>query len=111
MYADSIWRGGDDHSFAGVGPERERWITYRDMDVYDHVVTAGSLFPLNSLMLHGLIYAQHAPGLDSDPGHDFPAEVHSYFGSGTSRPYFKVDEQFAATARAAERRAGRWKTP
>ena len=35
MYADSIWRGGEDHSFAGVGPERERWITYRDGDVYD----------------------------------------------------------------------------
>ena len=30
MYADSIWRGGDDDSTAGVGPYRERWITYRD---------------------------------------------------------------------------------
>jgi hypothetical protein len=83
MYADSIWRGGDDHSFAGVGPERERWITYRDMDVYDHIVKGGSLFPLNSLMLHGLIYGQYAFHLNTDPNGDFKNEVRDYFGTGT----------------------------
>jgi hypothetical protein len=50
-YADSIWRGGDDHSFAGVGSWRERWITYRDGQTYQNIVRAGPLFPLNSLML------------------------------------------------------------
>ena len=83
MYADSIWRGGEDHSFAGVGPERERWITYRDMDVYDNVVKRGSLYPLNSLMLHGLIYGQKAYHLNTDPGGDFKNEVRDYFGTGT----------------------------
>ncbi len=82
-YADSIWRGGDDHSFAGVGPSRERWITYRDAATYEHVVLSGPLYPLNSLMLHGLIYARFAEGLNSDPGHDFRNEVRSYFGGGT----------------------------
>jgi hypothetical protein len=82
-YADSIWRGGDDHSFAGVGSWRERWITYRDAQTYQNVVQAGPLFPLNSLMLHGLIYARQAEHLDSDPGSHFKNEVHSYFGSGT----------------------------
>jgi hypothetical protein len=83
MYADSIWRGGEDHSFAGVGPERERWITYRDSDVYGHIVKLGSLYPLNSLMLHGLIYAQKAYHLNTDPGGDFKNEVRDYFGTGT----------------------------
>jgi hypothetical protein len=83
MYADSIWRGGDDHSFAGVGPERERWVTYRDGDVYDHIVQGGSLYPLNSLMLHGLIYGQFAYHLNTDPGSDFKKEVRDYFGTGT----------------------------
>jgi hypothetical protein len=88
MYADSIWRGGEDHSFAGVGPERERWITYRDGDVYDHIVKGGSLYPLNSLMLHGLIYGQFAHHLNTDPGSDsrgsdFKNEVRDYFGTGT----------------------------
>ena len=82
-YADSIWRGGDDHSFAGVGSWREKWITYRDSQTYKNVVKAGPLFPLNSLMLHGLIYAKQAEHLDSDLGSDFQNEVHSYFGSGT----------------------------
>jgi hypothetical protein len=83
LYADSIWRGGEDHSFAGVGSNRQRWITYRDSQIYRWVVEEGPLFPMNSLMLHGLIYARHAQRLGSDPGHDFPDEVHSYFGTGT----------------------------
>jgi len=83
FYADSIWRGGDDTEFAGVGSDRERWITYRDGDTYSRVVKEGRLYPLNSLMLHGIVYAQKAPHLGTDPGHDFRNEVRSYFGSGT----------------------------
>jgi hypothetical protein len=83
QFADSIWRGDDDHSFAGVGPWRERWITYRDGATYRGIVQQGPLFPLNSLMLHGLIYARDAEHLDTDPKNDFANEVHSYFGSGT----------------------------
>jgi hypothetical protein len=82
-YADSIWRGGEDHSFAGVGSWREKWITYRDAQTYQNIVQAGPLFPLNSLMLHGLIFARQAEHLDSDPGNDFRNEVHDYFGTGT----------------------------
>ena len=83
QYADSIWRGGEDHSFLGVGSWRQRWITYRDADTYSGIVMSGPLFPLNSLMLHGLIYAQHANHLDTDPDGDFADEVHDYFGTGT----------------------------
>jgi hypothetical protein len=82
-YADSTWRGGEDHEFAGVGTDRQRWITYRDGDTYGGVVRQGPLYPLNSLMLHGLIYARHARGLMTDPAGDFTAEVRSYFGTGT----------------------------
>jgi hypothetical protein len=83
FYADSIWRGGDDTEFAGVGTDRERWITYRDGDTYDEIVKAGRLYPLNSLMLHGIVFAQKAPHLSTDPDRDFSNEVHSYFGTGT----------------------------
>ena len=83
LYADSIWRGGEDHSFAGVGSNRQRWITYRDSQTYRWVVEEGPLFPMNSLMLHGMIFARYAERLGVDPGHDFPDEVHSYFGTGT----------------------------
>ena len=83
LYADSIWRGGEDDSTAGVGSYRERWITYRDAQTYERVVQGGPLYPLNSLMLHGLIFAQFHKSLKQDPENDFRNEVRSYFGSGT----------------------------
>ncbi len=83
FYSDSIWRGGDDHDFDGVGTARQRWITYRDEQTYRNVVQAGPLFPINSLMLHGMIYAKQAENLGTDPKNDFPDEVLSFFGSGT----------------------------
>lgn len=82
-YADSIWRGGEDTSFAGVGSDRQQWLTYRDATTYQNVVRGGPLFPLNSLMLHGLVYARYAERLNSDPMDDFAAEVRSFFGTGT----------------------------
>jgi hypothetical protein len=82
-YADSIWRDGDDHSFDGVGTWRQKWITYRDEQTYRNIVEGGPLYPLNSLMLHGIIYAQKAQHLDTDPGGDFRDEVRDYFGTGT----------------------------
>lgn len=83
LYADSTWRGGQDDSEMGVGTTRERWITYRDAQTYRHVVQAGPLYPLNSLMLHGIIYARYNKQLNTDPGNDFRNEVRSYFGTGT----------------------------
>lgn len=83
MYADSIWRGGDDDNVLGVGPYRERWITYRDAETYRNVVEKGPLYPLNSLMLHGIIFAERHRHLNRDPGGDFRNEVRSYFGTGT----------------------------
>ncbi len=82
-YSDSIWRSGDDHSFDGVGSWRQKWITYRDEQTYRNIVVGGPLYPLNSLMLHGIIYAQKAENLDTDPSGEFRDEVRDYFGTGT----------------------------
>jgi len=112
--ADSIWRGGEDHSFAGTGTNRQRWITYRDGDTYGGIVRQGPLFPLNSLMLHGIIYARHAHGLDADPHDDFADEVHDYFATGTGLQELYVSpdllsernwDTLAETARWARRQA------
>ncbi len=106
-YCDSIWRGGDDHSFAGVGSDREQWITYRDGDTYGGIVRKGPLYPLNSLMLHGMIYARHANKLNVDPGNDFRNEIHSYFGTGTQlqemyiTPALLTDQNWDDLAEAA----------
>jgi len=111
---DSIWRGGEDHGFAGAGSNRARWMTYRDADSYGGIVRLGALFPLNSVMLHGIIYARHAQGLEADPGNDFADEVWSYFASGTGlqEMYISPDllsaqswDDLAAAARWARERA------
>jgi hypothetical protein len=108
FYADSIWRGGDDTEFAGVGTDRERWITYRDGETYDEIVKAGRLYPLNSLMLHGIVFAQKAPHLSTDPGGDFANEVHSYFGTGTQlqemyiTPFLLTDADWDVLAETAK---------
>jgi hypothetical protein len=106
-YADSIWRGGDDHGFAGVGTHRQQWLTYRDGDTFRGVVSRGPLFPLNALMLHGLIYAKHVDKLDTDPAGDFTDEIRSYFGTGTQlqemyiTPSLLTDENWDRLAEAA----------
>ncbi|MBS1705642.1 MAG: enterotoxin [Armatimonadetes bacterium] len=81
--ADSIWRNGSDHGFDGVGSDRQKWITYRDGATYSGVVKKAPFYPLNSLMLHGLIFAQHAHNLEKATDKDFRDEVRTYFGNGT----------------------------
>ncbi len=87
LYVDSTWRGGEDNDFIGTGSDRQKWITYRDWDVYRRVVTQGPLYPLNSLMLHGIVLATHAKlhhgSLTTATDADFRDEVRSYFSSGT----------------------------
>ena len=82
LHVDNVWRGGHDHDFAGVGSDRQRWITYRDAQVYENVVMRAPLFPLGSLMLHGIILARHADRLATAERGDFASEVRSFFGSG-----------------------------
>jgi hypothetical protein len=83
FHVDNIWRDGEDHGFAGVGTNRQRWITYRDAQTYLNVVRRGPLYPLNSLMIHGVLYAVRPEQLRTDPGDDFAGEVRTYFGGGT----------------------------
>ena len=80
---DSTWRAGSDHAFAGKGSDRQQWITYRDEQTYKNVVQRGPLYPLNSIMLHGIIFATNASKLTATSDADFADEVHSFFGSGT----------------------------
>jgi hypothetical protein len=98
LLADATYHGECDYGFCGKGSARQRWITYRDGAVYVGVVKKGPLYPLNSIMNGGIIYATNAPGsatawngiainspggLNVDLCNDFKDEVRSYFASGT----------------------------
>jgi hypothetical protein len=81
--ADSTWRGGADHDFQGQGSWCQQWMTYRDAQIHENVVKVAPLYPLNSLMLHGIIYATNAIRLNSMSDADFADQVREFFGNGT----------------------------
>ena len=86
-WADSIWRGGSDWGMAGPGPKRERWITYRDSVIHDRFARACPLYPLNSVMLHGVIVSDTFGMAISDGADDtraFANEVWTSVACGTN---------------------------
>jgi hypothetical protein len=97
FFADSIWRGGDDINFYGPGSMVQRWITYRDAETYRSIVKKGPLFPLNSLMLHGLVYAKQALHLDKQSPQDFADQAWSYFATGTQLQELYVTPDLLST--------------
>jgi len=85
FYADSIWRQGDDINVFGKGSPVQQWMTYHDAETYRSIVRKGPLFPINSLMYHGIVSAEHAYfGLEKvQTDGDFADQVWSYFATGT----------------------------
>ena len=84
MNSDSIWRGGGDIELKGVGPVREQWLNYRDWTTYLKVVFQSKLFPISSLMTHGVVLAPyvHHKGFDTVTVQEWKNEVRSYFALG-----------------------------
>ena len=80
-YADSIWRQGGDTGFFGDGNKREQWITYRDKLTYERIVQRGPLYPLNSIMFHGLVISS-AGGMPIEEK-TIRNEIRAGFGCGT----------------------------
>ena len=82
--ADSIWRTGTDAALQGEGNAHEKYITYRDARTFEHIVQKAPLFPINSVMLHGVSWATHDiyghPEFNSE---GFRHDVHAFFGTGT----------------------------
>ncbi len=83
-HVDSTWRGdGGDVGWLGKGDDREQWLTFRDHYCYRNVVTRAPLYPLNSIMHHGIVHGRHFQGTRvSKAGSDLKNEARSYFGAG-----------------------------
>jgi hypothetical protein len=101
LYADSIWRQGDDSGKFGKGDTRQQWITYRDKLCYERIVRAGPLYPLNALMLGGILVGNRpgrAPAgfvLDEKSLAD---EIWSFFGSGACLQELYIDPAILTSA-------------
>lgn len=84
-YGDVIWRNGWDTSTGGQGNSRQQWLNYRDGEAYKNIVQRAPLYPLNSLMYHGVCIADNGPPAKFEMNDkDIADEIWSFFGSGTS---------------------------
>ncbi len=93
LYADSIWRQGSDTELQDKGSMRQKWITYRDGLILSGTLARGPLYPVNSLMIHG-IFINHLclAGNSYDPKCPRPTydeqemigEIRSFFGTGVN---------------------------
>ncbi|MBT3295971.1 MAG: enterotoxin [Verrucomicrobia bacterium] len=99
LYADSIWRQGGDTGHHGAGDTRQQWITYRDMFTHNRVVKAGPLYPINSLMLHGILIGdRRAPAGMAFDEKSLADEAWTFFGSGTCLQELYVSPHIATDA-------------
>ncbi len=84
-YGDAIWRAGEDTGLEGDGPKRQQWITYKDAQAYKNIVKRAPLFPLNSIMYHGICIAENGlPGKLEMDDKNIADEIWAFFGTGTS---------------------------
>jgi hypothetical protein len=80
-YADSTWRSGKDWGTCGWGSQRQQQVTYRDAQTYRNVVSRAPLYPINSLMTQGIMFANHGLPKDTDR---LVEDIRSFFASGTN---------------------------
>ena len=92
-YVDSTWRNGSaDVGWAGKGRnatnkfDRERWLTFRDGYCRKLFVERSPLYPLNSIMAHGIVHGRYFQGGDIGKNNppDLKNEARSYFANGAS---------------------------
>lgn len=85
-YADCIWMQGEDYAYAEDVPStnpREKSITYRDAVLWDNFQNQKLLFPMSSLMTHGIIKGRlNFLGGTNEALDSFTNEVMMYFGRG-----------------------------
>jgi hypothetical protein len=85
-HVDSTWRmGSGDVGWAGKGDDREKWLTFRDGYCRKLFVERSPLYPLNSVMHHGIVNGRCFQGERvGKAGPHLKHEARSYFANGTS---------------------------
>lgn len=91
-HIDCTWRDGTaDVFWTGKGNTRERSITFRDGACYGYIVICGPLYPLNSLMHHGIVLGNDFQGKNVTFGEkggennfDLKNDARMFFGAGAN---------------------------
>lgn len=97
-YGDAIWRAGDDFGYEGKGSKRQQWITYRDAESFKNIAKRAPLFPLNSVMLHGICITNvgYPAALEMDMK-NISDGIWSFFASGTSLQEMYINPHLLTT--------------
>ena len=90
---DAVWRQEGDFGTAGVGDDREQWITYRDRLVYQNFVERSPLCPINTLMTHGFILSRFGAVSKTMNYDGILREMRCAFGCGSSMVELYTDYQ------------------
>ncbi|MDD3588382.1 MAG: hypothetical protein PHQ75_14470, partial [Thermoguttaceae bacterium] len=94
--ADSIWRGAFDTGYTGEkGSKRQQWITYRDAAVYDLVHNRGPLYPISSLMIHGVEINKGGRIVTFDE-QDMDDEIRAFFATGVNLQELYISPELLA---------------
>ena len=109
-HVDSTWRNGSaDVGWSGKGDDREKWITFRDGNCREYFVRRSPLYPLNSVMHHGIVHGRCFQGEKvGKSGADLKNEARSYFAAGATlqelylTPSMMTDEAWDRVAEAAK---------
>lgn len=109
-HIDSTWRNGSgDVAWEGKGDDREKWLTFRDGYCHRLFVNASPIYPLNSVMHHGIVHGRQFQGERvGKAGTDLKNEARSYFANGASlqelylTPSMMTDDGWDRVAEAAK---------
>ena len=95
-HVDSTWRNGSgDVGWAGVGDDREKWLTFRDGYCHRLFVMPPPLYPLNSVMHHGIVHGRCFQGQKvGKAGASLRTTPAFYFGNGAALQelYLAIDD-------------------
>ena len=85
-HVDTTWRDGSgDVGWTGKGDDREKWLTYRDGNCRLLFVIKAPLYPLNSVMHHGIVHGRCFQGEKvGKSGADLKHDARAFFANGTS---------------------------
>jgi hypothetical protein len=109
LRSDAIWRGGSDAGLAGAkGSPRQQWITYRDYEVHNRVRTNGPLYPISSLMIHGIMI-NGGGRTKTFVEKELIDEIRSFFATGVNtQELYILPELMPAGAWDALAEAAKW---
>ena len=83
-HVDTTWRNGSaDVGWSGKGDTREQWLTFRDGNCRHYFAELSPLYPLNSVMHHGIVHGRNFQGEKvGKSGPHLKNEARSYFATG-----------------------------